>query len=299
MFQSKQYSVRHLNSPLWGRRPRLRRTPRSGNALFFAIVLALGISQLAPAQQFGLPAMVRGVGIDQNLNAQIPLELMFKDDTGQTVRLGQYFRQKPVVVALVYYECPMLCDMVLNGLTHSMEQISLDLGRDFDVVTVSFNPKETWQLAASKKANYVEKYQRKGAAEGWHFLTGDEASIKQLADTAGFHYKYDPVTKQFAHAAGIMVLTPEGRIARYFYGIEYKPRDFRLGLVEASAHKIGSPVDALLLFCYHYDPLTGKYGMVIMNVIRALGTVTVIALASLIIVLLRRDRAHVAAGRSA
>jgi len=299
MFQSKQYSVRHLNSPLWGRRARLRRTPRSGNALFFAIILALGISQLAPAQQFGLPAMVRGVGIDQNLNAQIPLELMFKDDTGQTVRLGQYFRQKPVVLALVYYECPMLCDMVLNGLTHSMEQISLDLGRDFDVVTVSFNPKETWQLAASKKANYVEKYQRKGAAEGWHFLTGDEASIKQLADTAGFHYKYDPVTKQFAHAAGIMVLTPEGRIARYFYGIEYKPRDFRLGLVEASAHKIGSPVDALLLFCYHYDPLTGKYGMVIMNVIRALGTVTVIALASLIIVLLRRDRAHVAAGRSA
>ena len=278
-------------------RPRPRRTFMSGSVLILGTLLTFATS--APAQQFGLPAMVKGVGIDQNLNAQIPLELTFKDDTGQSVRLGQYFRQKPVVLALVYYECPMLCDMVLNGLTHSMEQITLDLGRDFEVVTVSFNPKETWQLAASKKANYVEKYQRKGAAEGWHFLTGDEASIKKLADTAGFHYKYDPINKQFAHAAGIMVLTPEGRIARYFYGIEYKPRDFRLGLVEASAHKIGSPVDALLLFCYHYDPLTGKYGMVIMNVIRALGSATVIALGALLFVLIRRDKLHSAAGRSA
>jgi protein SCO1 len=262
---------------------------------------AIALCGTAMAQQFGLPAMVKGVGIDQNLNAQIPLELTFKDETGQTVRLGQYFRQKPVVLALVYYECPMLCDMVLNGLTHSMEQISLNLGRDFDVVTVSFNPKESWQLAGAKKANYVEKYQRTGAAEGWHFLTGQEAAIKKLADTAGFHYKYDPVTKQFAHAAGIMVLTPEGRIARYFYGIEYKPRDFRLGLVEASRHKIGSPVDAILLFCYHYDPMTGKYGFVIMNVIRALGSATVIALGLLLFFLIRRDRqgAHAAAGRSA
>src|SRR5277367_4763875 len=144
------------------------------------------------AQQFGLPAMVRGVGIDQNLNGQIPLELTFREETGRSVRLGEYFRQKPVVLALVYYECPMLCDMVLNGLTHSMEQISLNLGQDYDVLAVSFNPHETWQLAASKKANYVEKYQRKGAAEGWHFLTGEEANIKQLADAAGFHYKYDP-----------------------------------------------------------------------------------------------------------
>ena len=158
--------------------------------------------------------MVRGVGIDQNLNAQIPLELTFKDETGQVVRLGQYFREKPVVLALVYYECPVLCDMVLNGLTHSMEQISLNVGPDFDVVTVSFNPHETWQLAAAKKANYIEKYQRTGAAEGWHFLTGEEAAIKSLADTVGFHYKYDPVTKQFAHASGIMVLTPEGKISR-------------------------------------------------------------------------------------
>jgi protein SCO1/2 len=248
------------------------------------------LAATAHAQQFGLPAMVRGVGIDQNLNAQIPLELTFKDETGQTVRLGQYFRQKPVVLALVYYECPGLCDMVLNGLTHSMEQVTLNLSRDFEVVTVSFNPKENWQLAASKKANYVEKYQRQGAAEGWHFLTGQEENIKKLADAAGFHYKYDPLSKQFAHAAGIMVLTPDGRIARYFYGIEYKPRDLRLGLVEASQHRIGSPVDAVLLFCYHYDPATGKYGFVITRVIRTLGSATVLALGALIFILIRNDR---------
>jgi protein SCO1/2 len=232
--------------------------------------------------------MVRGVGIDQNLNAQIPLELMFKDETGQAVRLGQYFRQKPVVLALVYYECPMLCDMVLNGLTHTMEQTSLNIGPDFDVVTVSFNPAETWQLAAAKKANYVEKYKRQGAAQGWHFLTGQEDAIKKLADTAGFHYKYDPITKQFAHASGIMVLTPEGKIARYFYGIEYKPRDFRLGLVEASQNKIGDLADQVLLFCYHYDPMTGKYGAVIQNVTKVLGSATVLALGALVFVLIKR-----------
>ncbi len=195
----------------------------------------------------------------------------------------------------------MLCDMVLNGLTHSMEEVTLNLGRDFDVVTVSFNPRDTWQLAGAKKANYVEKYKRQGAAEGWHFLTGQADAIKKLADTAGFHYKYDPNTKQFAHASGIMVLTPEGRIARYFYGIEYKPRDLRLGLVEASKNKIGSKVDAIMLFCFHYDPMTGKYGFVIMNVIRTLGSATVLALATLLFVLIRRDRhgPHSAAGRSA
>jgi len=276
---------------------RLNKLPGSA---FFCLALAAGTALFcasASAQQFGLPAMVRGVGIDQNLNAQIPLELNFKDETGQTVRLGQYFRQKPVVLAFVYYECPMLCDMVLNGLTHTMEQTTLDLGKDFDVVTVSFNPRETWQIAGAKKSNYVEKYQRKGAAEGWHFLTGTEENIKKVADTAGFHYKWDPITKQFAHAAGIMVLTPEGKIARYFYGIEYKPRDFRLGLVEASKNKIGSPVDAIMLFCFHYDPMTGKYGLVISRVIRTLGSATVLALGMLLFVLIRRDKHSSPAGR--
>lgn len=263
----------------------------SGKRNFVAAsILAAVFSATCAAQQYGLPAMVRGVGIDQNLNAQIPLELTFHDETGKTVRLGQYFGQKPVVLALVYYECPMLCDMVLNGLTHSMEQISLNLGTDFDVVTVSFNPHETWQLAASKKANYVEKYQRQGAAVGWHFLTGEEANIKKLADTAGFHYKYDPITKQYAHASGIMVLTPDGKISRYFYGIEYKPKDLRLGLVEASQDKIGTLADQVLLFCFHYDPMTGKYGLVIANVTRVLASASVLALGGMIFFFLRRER---------
>lgn len=249
----------------------------------------------ASAQQMGIPAaaipqMVQGVGIDQNLNAQIPLDLTFKDDNGQPVRLGQYFREKPVVLALVYYECPGLCDLILNGLAHVMQQTSLNAGTDYDVVTVSFNPKETWQLANAKKSNYIEKYNRPGAKEGWHFLTGQPDAIKKLADTVGFHYNYDPINKQFAHASAIMVLTPEGKISRYFYGIEYKPRDFRLGLVEASANKIGSAADQVLLFCYHYDPTTGKYGMVITQVTRALGTATVLLLGGFVFIMLRRER---------
>ena len=263
---------------------------RSKRSFIAVAVLSAVFSATAAAQQFGLPAMVKGVGIDQNLNAQLPLELTFKDDTGQTVRLGQYFREKPVVLALVYYECPMLCDMVLNGMTHSMEQLSLNLGSDYQVVTVSFNPHETWQLAAAKKANYVEKYQRQGAVQGWHFLTGQEDNIKKLADTAGFHYKYDPITKQYAHASGIMVITPDGKISKYFYGIEYKPRDLRLGLVEASQDKIGTLADQVLLFCFHYDPATGRYGAVIANVTRVLGSATVLLLGGFVFIMLRRDR---------
>ena len=264
------------------------------NVFWMAGIVAAGAA-LASAQQFGLPAssvpaMVQGVGIDQNLNAQIPLELKFKDETGQTVRLGQYFRQKPVVLALVYYECPGLCDLILNGLSHTMQQISLNVGSDYEVVTVSFDPKDTWQLATAKKANYIEKYNRPGAKEGWHFLTGDQASIKSLTETVGFHYNYDPISKQFAHASAIYVLTPEGKIARYFYGIEYKPRDFRLGLVEASANKIGTPADQVLLFCYHYDPTTGKYGMAVTQVTRVLGTATVLLLGGFVFIMLRRER---------
>lgn len=262
----------------------------SKRSILAASVLASVFAGVCAAQQFGLPAMVKGVGIDQNLNAQVPPDLTFRDETGRTVQLGEYFHQKPVVLALVYYECPMLCDMVLNGLTHSMEQITLNLGKDFDVVTVSFNPHETWQLAAAKKGNYIEKYQRQGAVQGWHFLTGDEANIKKLADTAGFHYKYDPITKQYAHASGIMVLTPEGKISKYFYGIEYKPKDLRLGLVEASQDKIGTFADQVLLFCFHYDPSTGKYGLVIANVTRILGSATVLALAGMIFIFIRRER---------
>jgi protein SCO1/2 len=277
----------------------------SSTRFLIAGLMITALPGIAAAQQMGIPAaslpmMVQGVGIDQNLNAQLPLELKFKDENGQVVRLGQYFREKPVVLALVYYQCPGLCDLILNGLSHTMEQISLNVGSDYEVVTVSFNPKETWQLANAKKANYIEKYNRSGAKEGWHFLTGDEASIKSLADTVGFHYKYDPVNNQFAHASAIYVITPEGKIARYFYGIEYKPRDFRLGLVEASANKIGTPADQVLLFCYHYDPTTGKYGMAITQVTRVLGTATVLLLGGFVFIMLRRERhSHPDARRSA
>jgi len=261
----------------------------SNRSWILGLVLAAASGTL-PAQQYGPLGMIKGVGIDQNLNTQVPMNLMFTDETGQDVRLGQYFRGKPVVLTLVYYTCPGLCDLVLNGVTHSMEQISLNLGRDFDVVTVSFNPKDTWQLAAAKKANYIEKYQRKGAQEGWHFLTGKPEAIKAITDAVGFHYKYDPGTKQFAHASGIMVLTPEGKLSSYFYGIEYKPRDLRLGLVEASKNTIGSPVDEVLLLCFHYDPATGKYGLIIQNVLRALSSAAVLALLGFIFIMLRRDR---------
>jgi protein SCO1 len=277
----------------------------SRSKILIAGLITAALSGIACAQQAGIPAaslpmMVQGVGIDQNLNAQLPLELKFRDETGQTVRLGQYFRDKPVVLALVYYDCPGLCDLILNGLSHTMQQISLNVGTDYQVVTVSFNPKETWKLATAKKANYIEKYQRPGAKEGWHFLTGDEASIKSLADTVGFHYKYDPVNNQYAHASAIYVITPEGKISRYFYGIEYKPRDFRLGLVEASASKIGTTADQVLLFCYHYDPTTGKYGVAITQVTRVLGTATVLLLGGFVFIMLRRDRhSHPDARRSA
>lgn len=274
------------------------------NKFWIVGVIAAGFSSLGAAQQIGLPAattppLLQGVGIDQNLNAQVPLELTFRDENGQTVRLGQYFREKPVVLALVYYECPGLCDRILNGLSDAMQQTSLNVGSDYQVVTVSFNPKETWQLANAKKANYIEKFKRPGAKEGWHFLTGDQANIKILADTVGFRYKYDEASQQYVHASGIMVLTPEGKIARYFYGIAYKPLDFRLGLVEASANKIGTPVDELLLLCCQYDPTTGKYGMVITQVIRVLGTTTVVLLGGFVFIMLRRDRrSRALAGRT-
>ncbi len=236
------------------------------------------------------PAILDQVGIEQRLNQQVPLDAAFRDETGKTVRFGDYFGQKPVILALVYYECPMLCTQVLNGLVRSLKDVKLDAGRDFNVVAVSINPRETPELAAAKKRVYVGIYERPDGGQGWHFLTGPEASSKALAASVGFRYAYDPMTDQYAHASGIMLLTPDGRISRYFYGIEYPSRDLRLGLVEASANKIGSPVDQLLLFCYHYDPTTGKYGLVILNVIRAAGVATVLAIAGFMLVMFRRER---------
>jgi len=284
---------------------------RSKRSWIAALIITAAFSATAEAQRYGvgegysiqpagLPPVIQGIKIDQNLNAQVPLELTFKDDTGKTVRLGQYFGQKPVVLALVYYDCPGLCDLVLMGLEEAMQKTSLTLGKDFQVVTVSFSPQETWQLAAAKKANYIEKL--KNPQEGkqyWHFLTGQDDQIVPLAKTVGFHYRYDPATKLYAHASGIMVLTPEGKVSRYLYGIQYNPRDLRLGLVEAAGEKIGSPVDEVLLFCYHYDPTKGKYGLVISNVLRVFGSATLFALVAFVFIMVRRDKRHTNSGRPA
>jgi protein SCO1/2 len=237
-----------------------------------------------------LPPMVREIGIDQKLGEQLPLDLVFKDEAGNAVALRDFFGSKPVVLSFAYYQCPMLCTMILNGLTKAMRATPFDLGTDYQVVNISIDPKETPALAAEKKNNYVREYGRPNAAAGWHFLTGDEETIRKATAAAGFRYRYDPENKQYAHASGIMVLTPDGRFARYFYGIEYSARDLKLGLVEAADRKIGSPVDQVLLFCFHYDPVTGKYGLVIMNIVRVLGSAMVVALATFMILMFRRER---------
>lgn len=239
--------------------------------------------------QGGTPEVLKEITIEQRLGAQVPLDAVFRDETGRAVKLGEYFGKKPVVLSLVYYECPMLCNQVLNGLVGTMEALKFTAGKEYDVVTVSFDPRETPELAARKKETYLKRYGRDGAAGGWHFLTGDKAEIDKLTEAVGFGYAWDTKSNQFAHASAIMVATPEGKLSHYFYGIEYAPKDVRLGLVEASAGKIGSPVDKLILYCYHYNPTTGKFAPVMM-VIRTAGIVTVVGLAALIFVLARRGR---------
>jgi len=262
-------------------------------AVAFLALAPAAAAQLAsdPMQSVGVrPELLKEVGIDQKLNQSIPLDLTFGDEDGKTVALGQFFGQKPVILTLVYYNCPMLCTQVLNGVESSLKELSTDIGKQYDVVTISIDPTESHVLAETKKEMYVGMYGRPGAAQGWHFLTGDEPQIKQLADAVGFRYAYDPDTKQFAHASAIMLLTPEGKISRYFYGIQYPTRDLRLGLVEASEGKIGSPVDQVLLFCYHYDPATGKYGLLISHVIKAAGALTVLILGVGMLILFRGER---------
>jgi protein SCO1 len=238
-----------------------------------------------------LPPLLQGIGIDQRLNEQVPPELQFRDESGRTVRLGDFFGKKPIILSLVYFDCPMLCTMAENGLLHSLQEVKFTVGREFDVLTVSFDPRDTAELAAAKKAVYVGLYGRKGAERGWHFLTGDQASIEQLTHAVGFRYRYDPPSKQFVHATGIMLLTPQGKVARYFYGIFYPSRDLRLGLVEASVNKIGSPVDEVLLFCCRYDPATGKYGVIISRVIQISGLITVLSIGALMLALTRNRQA--------
>jgi protein SCO1/2 len=234
--------------------------------------------------------IVKQVGIDQKLNAQIPLGLVFRDETGRQVTLNDYFGSKPVILSLAYFECPMLCTMVLNGIVTAVRPLSFDIGKEFDVITVSINPKDTPELAAKKKQSYMRSYGRPGSEKGWHFLTGDEANIKKLADAVGFRYTYDPATGQFAHAGGIMVVTPQGKLARYFYGVEYPTNDIRLGLVEASHNKIGTPVDQVLLLCFHYDPTSGRYGWAVIGLLKIGGALTLLILGGFVFLMLRRDR---------
>ncbi len=244
----------------------------------------------------GLPKALRDVGIDQKLNEQLPLDLVFRNEKGEPVKLGDYFGNKPVVLSLVYYECPMLCTQVLNGMVSAFKVLSFKAGDEFDVVTVSFDPRENPALATAKKKTYVgylPEAKRAPAENGWHFLTGDSESIKRFTEAVGFHYHFDEATNQFAHASAIMIATPEGKLARYFYGIEYSPKDLRLGLVEASQNKIGSPVDQLLLYCYHYDPATGKYGAVVMNMVRLGGIATLVTMVALFFVMRRRSATQI------
>jgi protein SCO1/2 len=245
----------------------------------------------------GLPVALRDVRIEQKLNQQLPLDLMFRDENGQEVKLGKYFGQKPVVFALVYYDCPMLCTQILNGMVTSFRVLPFQIGKEFDVVTISFDPRETAALAASKKKVYIDYLPDKmqaGANSGWHFLTGDAANIERITDAVGFRYHYDEATKQFAHASAIMVTTPEGKLSHYFYGVNYSARDLRFGLIESSQNKIGSMTEQLSLYCYQYDPKTGKYGAAVMRLLRISGVITLLGIVALIVFLKPRNRQQVA-----
>jgi protein SCO1/2 len=263
-----------------------------------SVALATALCGAASAQYFTPPETktvappgLEGVGIDQRLNEQVPMNLTFKDEQGRAVRLGDYFHQgRPVIVNLVYFECPMLCTEVLNGLTSALKVIRFVPGKEFEIVTVSIDPRETPKLAANKKEMYLKKLGNPEAGKGWHFLTGEQSQIAALAGAVGFHYRYDEKLGQFAHAAGIMLVTPEGKIAQYYYGVEYSAKDMRLGIVEASQNKIGSLADQVLLYCYHYDPRTGKYGATITNIVRLAGLTTVIVLGSTLVLLFRKEK---------
>jgi protein SCO1/2 len=233
---------------------------------------------------------LRDIGIEQRLNQQLPLDVVLRDEAGRSVRLGQYFTTRPVLLVLAYYECPMLCTLVLRGVASAHKALPFEPGGEFEVITVSFDPAETPRLAAAAKAQYVREVGRAGAQDGWHFLTGSAAAIAQITRAVGFRYKYDEARDEFAHAAAIIVLTPAGRIARYFFGIEYSPRDLRFGLIEASQHRIGSTADRLMLLCYRYDPAAGKYSLVALRVVRLAGVVTVVALGAFLVMSLRTER---------
>ncbi len=238
------------------------------------------IGETAAKQRY--ESITSQIGIEQKLGTQIPLELTFKDETGKSVKLGDYFGKRPVILVMAYYECPMLCTVVLNELTRALNALDWQIGKEFEVVTVSISPTETPELAAKKKANYAKEYRKGGAEQGWHFLVGEEKNIKQLADAIGFKYTYDPATKQYAHGAGIMIATPDGKLSRYLMGVEFSARDIKFALAESSQGKIGNPVLSAVMYCFQYDPSTGRYGLVILRVIQVAGIITVLSMATLI-----------------
>jgi len=241
----------------------------------------------------GLPETLKAVGIEQRLGDKLPLDVELKDEDGKTVKLGTYFNNgRPVILTLVYYECPMLCNQVLNGLTGSLKGMSLDAGKDFDVVALSFDARENDKpdLAKNKRASYIERYGRPGTEKGWHFLTGTQEAIDKVTSSAGFNYKWDEKSNQFAHAAGIMITTPDGTLSRYFYGIDYAPKDVKFGLMESSGNKVGNPAEQLLLYCYHYDPATGRYGLAILRVMRLAAIATMLGMGAMIFVFWRRNK---------
>ncbi len=235
------------------------------------------------------PEALNRAGFDQKLNAQLPLQLEFRDESGATVKLGDYFGQKPVIINLSYFNCPMLCTLVINGVVEAARSLSFAPGQEYEILTISFDAREGHELAAAKKATYLKELGRPGAEQGWHFLTGDEASIKALTDAVGFRFAWDEKSKEFAHASGIMVATPGGRLSHYLYGVVYPSRDVRLALVEASAGRIGSPVDQLMLFCFHYDPVAGKFSAAVLRLVQAGCVATVLAMGAFLVLMFRRE----------
>jgi protein SCO1/2 len=267
--------------------------PTSRNDIFLALVFVFSLFWVSLLfAHDDRPVALRNVDLEQKLGAQVPLDVEFRDEAGRTVTLKDYFGGRPLILSLVYYSCQDLCPLTLDGLVRGMRPLSFNIGDQFDVLTVSFDSRDTSALAAAKKSDFVKQYSRPGAEKGWHFLTGDETAIRRLTEAVGFRFNYESENDRFGHATGIMLLTPDGKIARYFYGIEFSPRDLRLGLIEASAKKIASPIDQLLLFCYHYDPATGKYSLLVTNIVRLAGIATVLALVIFIAVMLRRDRSR-------
>lgn len=267
------------------------RTGQAVRALGACVILLLALCVAGNAQPASQrPPVLRDVNIDQLLNNQVPLDLEFRDETGKTVRLQEYFNDKPVILSLVYFDCPQLCTMELTGLLGCFKTLPMMAGKDFVSVTVSFDPREKPELARAKKEEYIRRLAKPEAAAGWHFLTGDEAQIEALTRSVGFRFVWDPVTKQYAHSSGIIILTPQGKVSRYFFGIEYAPRDVRFGLIDASQGRIGSLADQIILYCYQYDPERGTYGLVMTRLLRIFGGVTIVALVALILFLRRKEK---------